>query len=126
MTNYLTSWQAAGGPEQCGGLDSQLWAVSAEGKNSPHGRDQDCQVRGRPGARFRPLQMLEQQGVEVNWTPPPEERGLATDVTAVVINLVSTGSAVGIAAAVKQFRQRFPKAAAKVEGEPDDGGFLDG
>jgi hypothetical protein len=31
----------------------------------------------------------------------------------VVINLVSTGSALGIAAAVKQFRQRFPKATVK-------------
>jgi hypothetical protein len=38
---------------------------------------------------------------------------------------VSTGSAVGIAAAVKQFRQRFPKASVKVDGEPDGGGFLD-
>ncbi len=74
-------------------------------------------------ARASPLvQMLEQQGVRVSWTPPREER---VDVTAVVINLLSTGSAVGIAAAVKQFRQRFPKAAVKVDGEPDDGGFLD-
>jgi hypothetical protein len=82
--------------------------------------------QGDPARASALVQMLEQQGVQVSWTPPREERGLATDVTAVVINLVSTGSAVGIAAAVKQFRQRFPKATVKVDGEPDDGGFLDG
>jgi len=40
----------------------------------------------------------------------------------VIVNLVSIGSALGMAAAVKQFRQRFPRQRFAVEGEkkPDD------
>jgi hypothetical protein len=74
------------------------------------------------------VQMLEQQGVQVDWTPPQEHRGLGADVNEVIVNLVSTGSVVAIAAAVKQFRARFPRHKIEVEGEaePDDSGFLDG
>ena len=68
------------------------------------------------------VQMLEQQGVRVEWSPPREERGLASDINEVVVNLVSTGSALAIAAAVKQFRQRFPRHKIEVEGEKEGGG----
>jgi hypothetical protein len=67
--------------------------------------------------------------VRVDWSPPEEHRGLGADVNEVIVNLVSTGSALAIAAAVKQFRTRFPRHKVEVEGdteddhaEPDDGG----
>jgi hypothetical protein len=72
------------------------------------------------------VQMLERQGVRVDWSPPEERRGLGADANEVIVNLVSTGSVVAIAAAVKQFRTRFPRHKIEVEGEPDYGGFLDG
>lgn len=74
------------------------------------------------------VQMLREQGVHVDWTPPREQRDLAGMAEEVAVNLVSTGTLVAIGAAVKRFRQRFPKIKLKVEGEddgPDDGGFLD-
>jgi hypothetical protein len=68
------------------------------------------------------VQMLERQGVQVDWSPPHEERGLASDINEVIVNLVSTGSALAIAAGVKQFRQRFPRHKIEVEGEKEDDG----
>jgi hypothetical protein len=82
--------------------------------------------RGDPARASGLVQMLEHQGVQVSWSPPREQRGLGADINEVLVSLVSTGSAVGIGTAVKQFRQRFPKATVKIDGEPDDGGFLDG
>jgi len=72
---------------------------------------------GDPARASALVQMLEQQGAHVRWTPPREERGLAADVTTVVINLVSARLAAGIAAAARQFRRRFPKATVKFEGD---------
>jgi len=56
------------------------------------------------------VQMLEQEGVAVEWSRPYEERGLSADLNEVIVNPVSTGSAVAIAAAVKNFRNRVPRA----------------
>jgi hypothetical protein len=50
---------------------------------------------------------------------------LGADVNEVIVSLVSTGSGVAIAAAVKSFRKWAPRCKVEVEGEPDDGGFLD-
>jgi hypothetical protein len=70
------------------------------------------------------VQMLEQEGVRVEWSPHREERGLGADVNEVIVSLVSTDSAVAIAAAVKKFRKWAPRAKVEVEGEmSDDGGF---
>lgn len=66
------------------------------------------------------VQMLEQEGVAVEWSRPHEERGLSADLNEVIVNLVSTGSAVAIAAAVKNFRNRVPRAKVDVEGKTDD------
>jgi hypothetical protein len=71
------------------------------------------------------VQMLEQEGVRVEWSPPREERGLGADVNEVAVYLVSTGTLAGIVAAVRKFRKWAPRCKVKVEGEPDDGGFLD-
>jgi hypothetical protein len=71
------------------------------------------------------VQMLEQEGVRVVWSPPREERSLGADVNAVVVTLVSTGTIAGITAAVARFRKWAPRAKVELEGEqPDDGGFL--
>jgi hypothetical protein len=71
------------------------------------------------------VQMLEQEGVRVEWSPPREERSLGADVNEVVVYLVSTGTLAGITAAVRRFRKWAPRCKVEVEGEPDDGGFLD-
>jgi hypothetical protein len=66
------------------------------------------------------VQMLEQEGVSVKWTPPHEQRGLGADLNEVAVNLVSTGTAVAIGAAVHRFLKRFPKAKVEVEGDDGD------
>lgn len=75
------------------------------------------------------VQMLEQEGVTVQWTPPQERRGLGADINEVVVSLVSSGTLLAITAGVRKFRERFPRHKIEVDGEearPDDGGFLDG
>lgn len=62
-------------------------------------------------------QMLRSEGVQVEYTPPEEQRGIGGDLNEVVVNLVSTGTVVAIGAAVKKFRERVPRAKVKVEGE---------
>jgi hypothetical protein len=41
---------------------------------------------------------------------PRERRGLDADLTEVIVNMVSTGSVLGITAAVNRFRKRVPQA----------------
>lgn len=81
-----------------------------------------------PDARAPGLvEMLEREGVRVEWTPPVEERGLGADTHTVILYLVCTGSLATIKAVAKQARERAPWAKIKVEGEdegPDDGGFM--
>jgi hypothetical protein len=66
------------------------------------------------------VQMLEEQGVQVEWTPPREQRGLGADVGAVVLSLVASGAYDGIKAAVAKFRAWMPHAEVTLEGEEDD------
>lgn len=83
----------------------------------------------RIGAR---AQMLREADVQVEYEPPPEERDLAGMAQEVVVNVVSTGTLVAIAAAVKRFRARFPRHRVDADpdvnelaaDEPDDAGFL--
>jgi hypothetical protein len=85
--------------------------------------------RGKPPWHTALVQFLEEEGVRVEWSPPDgeEPRGLGADVTQVVVNIVSTGTIAAMAAAVYRFRNFRPrdKGKVEVEGEPDDGGFLD-
>ena len=77
-------------------------------------------------------QMLGEAGVRVDRMPDGEvERrgvGWSADLQSAMSQIVATGGAVAIAAAVGRFRARFPKAKVELlDGEqPDDGGFLDG
>jgi hypothetical protein len=64
--------------------------------------------------------MLEEQGVQVEWTPPQEQRGLGADVGAVVLSLVASGAYDGIKAAVAKFRAWMPRAEVTIEGEEDE------
>lgn len=71
---------------------------------------------GAPAGASMLVQMLQQAGVDVEWTPPAEERGLDPEASEVVVNLASTGSAVAIAAAVRKFRNRVRRARVDVQG----------
>jgi hypothetical protein len=86
--------------------------------------------RGKPPWHTALVQFLKEEGVRVEWSPPaePEERGIGADVNDVVVSLVSTGTVAAIGYAVRRFRNFGPRSKGKVEieGEPDDGGFLDG
>jgi hypothetical protein len=72
---------------------------------------------------------LDQEGVQVEWSPPDgeEHRGLGADAQQVAVSLVTTGTITAIRVAVRKFRNYGPRSKGKVEveGEPDDGGFLD-
>jgi hypothetical protein len=72
------------------------------------------------------VQMLEQEGVVVAWSPPREERGLAADVNDAVVQMVATGSVMAIAAAVRNFRNRVPRATVEVEVEVEGEGEGEG
>jgi hypothetical protein len=85
-----------------------------------------------PAARVGGLaDVLEDEGVRVEWTPPEERRGIdySTDIQALVVAVVAmkaTGAPAAIKAAVKKFRARVPWAKVEIQDEsPDDGGFLD-
>jgi hypothetical protein len=53
------------------------------------------------------VQMLREEGAEVDWTPPVEERGAFQELTLdVVSSIIATGAWKGIEAAVERFRQR--------------------
>jgi hypothetical protein len=69
-------------------------------------------------------QMLEEEGVRVEWTRPgrEESRGLGTEVTMVVVQMVGTGGVAAITAAVNKFRNRVKHAKVTVEGEDCDEG----
>jgi hypothetical protein len=86
--------------------------------------------RGQPPWHTALVQFLEEEGVQVKWSPPAEEepRGLGADATEVIVSLISTGTAAAIALAIRKFLNYGPRSKGKVEvdgKEPDDGGFLD-
>jgi hypothetical protein len=85
--------------------------------------------RGKPPWHTALVQFLKEEGVQVEWSPPaePEERGIGADANDVVVSLTATGAVATIRYAVQRFRNYGPRSKGKVEveGEPDDGGFLD-
>jgi hypothetical protein len=85
--------------------------------------------RGQPPWHTALVQFLRTEGVHVEWSPPDEDepRGIGADANDVVVYLVSTGTLAAITYAVRKFRNYAAESKSKVEveGEPDDGGFLD-
>jgi hypothetical protein len=67
------------------------------------------------------VQMLEREGVRVEWMPLREERSFGADANAVLVNLISTGTIVAIAAGVRRFRKWAPRCKVEVEGERPGG-----
>jgi hypothetical protein len=63
-------------------------------------------------------QMLEEQGVSVQYAPPRETRDMTEAAAIVAVVLSATGNIHDIAVAVQRFRQRFG-AAAQIEGLPE-------
>jgi hypothetical protein len=63
-------------------------------------------------------QMLEEQGVSVQYTPPRETRDMTKAAAIVVVVLSATGNIHDIAAAVQRFRQKFGSDA-QIEGLPE-------
>jgi hypothetical protein len=129
------------------------WALARELIHGPDCRVMDVTRTIRyTGASYQEVldlrSALEAEGVHVEGLPPDlEERAvlerarlemrrrlrgpggvgkvMLSDVNAVVINLVTTGTAVAIAAAVKKFRKRAPRGKVEVKGEaasPKDNG----
>jgi hypothetical protein len=67
------------------------------------------------------VQMLQEQGVTVDWTPPEERRGLGHDAHDIVVNLVATGVWVSVFKGVSVFRDRF-KGRGRVDVDPPEKG----
>jgi hypothetical protein len=63
-------------------------------------------------------QMLEEEGVTVEYTPPHETRDLSSALAIVAVVLTATGSARDIAAGIQRFRERFGSRA-QVRGLPE-------
>jgi hypothetical protein len=63
-------------------------------------------------------QMLEEQGVSVQYATPRETRDMTEAAAIVVVVLSATGNIHDIAAAVQEFRQKFG-ANAQIEGLPE-------
>jgi hypothetical protein len=63
------------------------------------------------------VQMLEQEGVRVEWTPPEERRGLdiSTDIQSLVVALTAYGTPAAMKRAAAAYRKRFPKAHVRVQ-----------
>ena len=66
------------------------------------------------------VQVLNEEGVEVEWTSPPEARDVLGALEAVVVSLVATGAYDAIKAGVNRFRRRFPESSVVIEDDEDD------
>ena len=80
---------------------------------------------GPPALASALVQMLEEEGLTVEWTRPDEQRGMSELADGVVIGLVIDGAKdvieAGVRAAVARFRKRFPGAAKINDDEPEGG-----
>ena len=74
---------------------------------------------GDPARAGALVQMLEQQGVKVEWEPPQEERSLGTDVGAVALSLVASGLYDAIKTGVTRLRERFPRYVVFIVGDEE-------
>jgi hypothetical protein len=69
-------------------------------------------------------QMLEEQGVSVQYAPPRETRDMTEAPAIVVVVISATGSIRDMAVAVQRFRQKFGSDA-QIEGLPEPKQFLE-
>jgi hypothetical protein len=78
---------------------------------------------GHPALASAFVQMLQESGLEVEWTRPEEQRGLSDVPQEVVVGVLVTGTTAAIKAGVKaattKFRERFPRGG-RVEDQDDD------
>lgn len=74
---------------------------------------------GDPARAGALVQMLEQQGVHVEWEPPQERRSFGADVGAVALSLVASGLYDAIKAGVARFRERFPRYVVVIVGDEE-------
>jgi hypothetical protein len=65
-------------------------------------------------------QCLREEGVEVDYEPPIEERGGTEVAREVVIGIMANGAWAAIVLGVKKYRKRFGKGRVKLEGEDDE------
>ena len=84
-------------------------------------------IRSNAGVRVGALvQMLEEEGAQVDWDPPQERRGIdySTDIQQAIVTLTVMGTPAAIKVAVDRFRKRFPKATTEIDDddEPDGEG----
>ena len=84
-------------------------------------------IRSNAGVRVGALvQMLEEEGVQVDWDRRQEQRGIdySTDIQQAIVTLTVMGAPAAIKVAVDRFRKRFPKATAEIvdEAEPEGQG----
>lgn len=73
--------------------------------------------RGGPARVGALVQMLEDEGVVVDWERPQERRNLDEVAQTVLLSLVASGTYDGIKAAITRFRKLTPKAEVILEGE---------
>jgi hypothetical protein len=76
--------------------------------------------KGGPARVSALVQMLEEQGVNVEWEPPTERRDLTGAAEAIVLSLVASGAYDAIKAAVAKFRKWAPRAEVTLEGDEED------
>jgi hypothetical protein len=69
------------------------------------------------------VKCLKEEGIEVRWTPPEEDRGAgdmaAAAAVSAVVSIIANGAYDAIKAGVTKFRERFGTGRVKIEGEDD-------
>lgn len=65
--------------------------------------------------------MLEEEGVQVDWDPRQERRGIDSpaDIRPVVVTLTAVGALSGMKVAIGRFRKLFPHATAEIEDDAE-------
>lgn len=66
------------------------------------------------------VQALEEESIQVDWTPPKEQRGFGADATAVVVSIVASGSYDAIKLVVAKMLTCMPHAEIVIEDNQDD------
>jgi hypothetical protein len=78
---------------------------------------------GSPARVGMLAQMLREEGVQVEYEPPQEERGLGADIAAgVIVYILTKGGEEAIQVAVRRFRERTPRNQVTIEGDDNEGG----
>lgn len=78
--------------------------------------------QGGPARSALLAQMLRDEGLQVQWTPPEERRGIdySADIQSLVVTLTAVGLVTSMRVAVSKFRNRVPSAKVKIEGDEDE------